>query len=205
MDSAQLWNERSGCAGWLTPALVGGEDTPKWPQNDEGEGCPALQNAEELDDGGIALLKLGGTADTGTSVAGGTAVLGSESSSVAVAPGGVGVDRALEICNLSATLRACATWLFTTSGAGSAHICKALIEPHSIILLFNQSNETGLVRKSLHPAPSAATRSLCNEEAVRATMITAERYGEEVLVVSDESDGVRGMGVRPFCNGVLGG
>ena len=46
--------------------------------------------------------------------------------------------------------------LLTTSGRMSAHICKALIEPHSMILLFSHSSDTGFVRKSLHPAASAA-------------------------------------------------
>lgn len=45
-----------------------------------------------------------------------------------------------------------------------------------MILLFSQWRETGFVRKSLQPAASAATRSLCNDDAVSATMITEERY-----------------------------
>ena len=97
---------------------------------------------------------------------------------------------------------ACAAWpvvmLRTTSGRMSAHICNALIEPHSMILLLSQWRETGLVRKSLQPAASAATRSLWREDAVRATMMTDERYEgvvaeravSEVEVDADASDGV---------------
>jgi hypothetical protein len=62
-----------------------------------------------------------------------------------------------------------------------------------MILLFNQRRDTGFVRKSLQPAASAATRSLWREDAVRATMITEERYGDDNDRESDEgeSDGVR--------------
>ena len=44
--------------------------------------------------------------------------------------------------------------------------------PHSVSLTCSQRSETGLVRKSLHPAASAFTRSACSDEAVRATMMT---------------------------------
>lgn len=53
------------------------------------------------------------------------------------------------------------------------------IEPHSTSFDSSQGRETGFVRKSLQPAASAATRSACSEEAVRATMITGMlRRGE---------------------------
>ena len=66
------------------------------------------------------------------------------------------------------------------------------MEPHSMILLFNQTKETGFVKKSLQPAASAATRSLCKEEAVRATMMTEFIYGLEEMRDSFDavSDGV---------------
>lgn len=44
-----------------------------------------------------------------------------------------------------------------------------------MILLLSQTNETGLVRKSLQPAAKAFTLSDCREEAVKATMITEDR------------------------------
>ena len=69
-----------------------------------------------------------------------------------------------------------------------------------MILLFNHSRETGLVKKSLHPAASAATRSLGNEEAVRATMITEERYGEATERVSDAAETSEGV----LCPSVVG-
>lgn len=95
-------------------------------------------------------------------------------------------------CNRCATSRALATcpvvMVFTPSGRMSAHICRALIEPHSMILLFNHNSDTGFVRKSLHPAARAATRSLCSEDAVRATIMTEERYGEFMERVSDVTE-----------------
>ena len=45
-----------------------------------------------------------------------------------------------------------------------------------MILLFSQCRETGFVRKSLQPAARAATRSLCSDDAVSATMMTEDRY-----------------------------
>ena len=111
-----------------------------------------------------------------------------------------GVARPSGTCSLLATsLAACAACpvvrLRTTSGRMSAHICSALIEPHSMILLFSQCSETGFVRKSLHPAASAATRSLCSDDAVSATMITEDLYdGVDADRVSevDASEGVCG-------------
>lgn len=129
-------------------------------------------------------------------------------------PDGVGVVRPSGTCSRRATCCACAAWpdemLFTTSGRMSAHICSALIEPHSMILLFSQSSDTGFVRKSLQPAASAATRSACSDDAVSATMMTDDRYaGVTTLRVSDVdvSDGVRcpsdcgvvGKPPAPFC------
>jgi len=106
-----------------------------------------------------------------------------------------GVIRPSGMCNFVATVRAFSCCPFvnplTTSGRMSAHICNALIEPHSMILLFSHCSDTGFVRKSLQPAASAATRSVCNDEAVRATMMTEERKGVEGCRDSDvESDGV---------------
>jgi len=46
-----------------------------------------------------------------------------------------------------------------------------------MILLLSHSSETGLVKKSLHPAASAAPLSDCNDDAVKATMMTEERVG----------------------------
>ena len=61
-----------------------------------------------------------------------------------------------------------------------------------MILLLSQSRETGFVRKSLQPAPSAATLSDCNDDAVKATIMTEERKGVEDMRESVEtSDGVR--------------
>jgi hypothetical protein len=61
-----------------------------------------------------------------------------------------------------------------------------------MILLFSHSRETGFVRKSLHPAASAATLSDCNDDAVKATMMTDERKGLDDMRESFEtSDGVR--------------
>ena len=58
----------------------------------------------------------------------------------------------------------------------------------------NHSNETGLVRKSLQPAARAATRSLWRDDAVRATMMTDERYGEfsdrDSEVVDEAAEGM---------------
>jgi hypothetical protein len=51
------------------------------------------------------------------------------------------------------------------------------IHPHSIILLSNHFSDTGFVKKSLHPAAKASTRSCIKLEAVKATMITDERMG----------------------------
>jgi len=101
--------------------------------------------------------------------------------------------RSFGTCKRSATFLACPVdRLLMTSGRRSAHIWSALIDPHSMILLFSHTSETGFVRKALHPAASAATRSLCRDEAVKATMITDERYGDEVDLVSvDVSEGVR--------------
>jgi hypothetical protein len=47
-----------------------------------------------------------------------------------------------------------------------------------MILRSSHFNETGFVKKSLHPAANATTRSDCNDEAVRATMMTEERKGD---------------------------
>lgn len=84
-------------------------------------------------------------------------------------------------CSRDATCCACIVCpvviLRTTSGRMSAHICNALIDPHSMILLLSHWRDTGFVRKSLQPAARAATRSACKEDAVSATMITEERYG----------------------------
>lgn len=51
------------------------------------------------------------------------------------------------------------------------------MQPHSIILLSNHFSDTGFVKKSLHPAANASTRSCIKLEAVKATMITDERIG----------------------------
>jgi hypothetical protein len=112
--------------------------------------------------------------------------------------------RSFGTCRRSATFLACPVdKLLITSGFKSAHIWSALIDPHSMILLFSQTRETGFVRKSLQPAASAATRSLCRDEAVKATIITDERYGDEVDLVSvDVSEGVRGGASD---DGVIGG
>lgn len=56
--------------------------------------------------------------------------------------------------------------------------CLTCIHPHSTIFLSSHFNETGLVRKSLHPAARAFTRSLCRDEAVRATMMTDDLNGD---------------------------
>jgi len=100
------------------------------------------------------------------------------------------------ICSLRAMFWACTVWPadtdFIKSGLLSANICNALIEPHSMILLLSQSRDTGFVRKSLQPAASAATLSDCNDDAVKATMMTEERKGLEDMRESFEtSDGVR--------------
>jgi len=115
-------------------------------------------------------------------------------------------------CATSRALAACpVVMVFTASGRISAHICRALIEPHSMILLFNHNSDTGFVRKSLHPAARAATRSLCSEDAVRATIMTEERYGEFIERVSDvtEDEADRGYfskGVWPSSvEGEIGG
>jgi len=61
-----------------------------------------------------------------------------------------------------------------------------------MILLLSHSSETGLVKKSLHPAASAATLSDCNDDAVKATIMTEERKGLDNMRESFEtSDGVR--------------
>lgn len=63
-----------------------------------------------------------------------------------------------------------------------------------MILLLSQTNDTGFVKKSLHPAAKAATRSLCKEDAVKATMITDDLYGLAADVresVDGASEGVR--------------
>ena len=94
---------------------------------------------------------------------------------------------------LLATTCALACWRLRREGStsGSAHICRALIEPvngtirtkegrkedhipHSIIFRSSHCNLTGLLRKSLHPAASAATRSCGDDCAVNATMMTDE-------------------------------
>ena len=62
------------------------------------------------------------------------------------------------------------------------------MEPHSTSFWFSHCSDTGFVRKSLHPAASAATRSLCREDAVRATMITGSSYGEAVPELLGETD-----------------
>lgn len=71
-----------------------------------------------------------------------------------------------------------------------------------MILLFSQRSETGFVRKSLQPAARAFTRSLCKDEAVRATIITDDRYGDDALVergslLDEDEEGVKASeGVR---------
>ena len=55
-----------------------------------------------------------------------------------------------------------------------------LIEPHSSSFCCNHGRETGLVMKSLHPAANAANLSDCNDEAVRATMMTGREYGDMI-------------------------
>jgi hypothetical protein len=55
--------------------------------------------------------------------------------------------------------------------------------PHSVTLLFSQWWLTGFVKKSLHPAARAFTLSLLSDEAVCATMITEERYGDAPVAV----------------------
>jgi hypothetical protein len=61
-----------------------------------------------------------------------------------------------------------------------------------MILLLSHSRETGFVKKSLHPAANAATLSDCNDDAVKATMMTDERNGLDDMRESLEmSDGVR--------------
>lgn len=52
------------------------------------------------------------------------------------------------------------------------------MHPHSTVFFSNHLSETGFVRKSLHPAARALTRSVCKDEAVRATMMTADRKGD---------------------------
>jgi hypothetical protein len=116
-------------------------------------------------------------------------------------------ERSLGTCRRSATFFACPVdMLLMTSGRRSAHIWSALIDPHSMILLFSHTSDTGFVRKSLQPAASAATRSLCRDEAVRATMITDERYGDELDLVSvDVSEGVGRGETLSSLKGVMGG
>lgn len=46
-----------------------------------------------------------------------------------------------------------------------------------MILLSNHLSETGFVRKSLHPAANALTRSWWKDDAVKATMITEDLSG----------------------------
>lgn len=100
-------------------------------------------------------------------------------------------------CSLRATFSACLVCpveiVLTTSGRMSAHICSALMDPHSMILLLSHTSDTGFVKKSLHPAASAATRSLCKDEAVRATIMTEDLYGLVDIRESEDgaSDGVR--------------
>ena len=61
-----------------------------------------------------------------------------------------------------------------------------------MILLLSHSSKTGLIKKSLHPAASAAPLSDCNDDAVKATMMTEERVGLDYMRESFEiSDGVR--------------
>lgn len=70
------------------------------------------------------------------------------------------------------------------------------IHPHSIILVSNHFNDTGLVRKSLQPAANASTRSDIKLEAVKATIITAERA---------EAPGVVSMaGLSVLCDSEFG-
>ena len=111
------------------------------------------------------------------------------------------LDRPSGTCSLRATCCACAAcpvdMLFTTSGRISAHICSALIEPHSMILLFSHFSDTGFVRKSLQPAASAATLSLCSEDAVSATMITEDRYEGVVAERVSDVDASDGVCYRP--------
>jgi len=59
---------------------------------------------------------------------------------------------------------------------GSAHICRAFIEPHSMSLLFNDDKEIGFFMKSLQPASKAATRPLWRDEADRAMIMTDDKY-----------------------------
>lgn len=53
------------------------------------------------------------------------------------------------------------------------------MQPHSTIFRSSHFNDTGFVKKSLHPAAKAETLSLCKEEAVRATMMTEDRNGDD--------------------------
>jgi hypothetical protein len=70
------------------------------------------------------------------------------------------------------------------------------MHPHSIILVSSHFNDTGLVRKSLHPAANASTRSCIKLEAVKATMITDERA---------DGPGVVSMaGLSVLCDSELG-
>jgi hypothetical protein len=161
-----------------------GDSIPIWFQKFVAEGCPGLQNAELVALVGTVLpldtpalgpalaLPVAGGVVTGDLVAGEGGVL------------------PLGTCNFSATSLARSVCFLDTSAKGSAYICKALIEPHSMSLLFSHCKDTGFVRKSLHPAPRAAIRSLCNDEAVKATIITEERYGLAILVSEEVSDGV---------------
>jgi hypothetical protein len=52
------------------------------------------------------------------------------------------------------------------------------MQPHSTILRSSHFSETGLVKKSLHPAASATTLSDCKLDAVSATMMTELRKGD---------------------------
>lgn len=74
------------------------------------------------------------------------------------------------------------------------------MQPHSTVFFSSHLSDTGLVRKSLHPAANAATRSVCSDDAVRATMMTAERKGEGGG--TDESPISIALGWSP--DGVLG-
>lgn len=67
------------------------------------------------------------------------------------------------------------------------HTC---MQPHSTILVSSHLSETGFVKKSLQPAAKAETRSLGWAEAVRATMMTELRKGDDGAC-SLEGDGVR--------------
>ena len=63
------------------------------------------------------------------------------------------------------------------------------MDPHSTIFFSSHLSDTGFVKKSLHPAAKASTRSDDSEDAVRATMMTDDRNGD--VGSSLDGDGVR--------------